>query len=97
MNLDIPVIPPPPPVLPFKINITYKYFVVRGDGGIKVFDSMHGSSSGSWLTRGNLPVRFAEEILIPMDLVTALMLGLVQPHELELPEHLKAFVNMIKP
>lgn len=97
MMLNVPVLPPPQPVLPFKINVEYKYIVVRGDGSAKIFDTVWGGGDGAWHPRQHLPFDTNTTIPIPMDLITALMLGLVQPHELELPEHLKAFVNMIKP
>lgn len=99
MRLNVPISPPPQPVLPFKIDIDYRYYVVRGDGWVRYFDSIYGGGDPDWYARGTAPttVDMSKDILIPMDLVTALMLKLIQPHELELPEHLKAFVNMIKP
>lgn len=98
MNLTVPVAPPPPPVLPFKIEIEYKYVVIRGNGDNKVFPSLYGGGGSSWNQRGNYPdVNLTETILIPIDMLTAVSLGMVTFSELELPDHFKAFVNMIKP
>lgn len=97
MNVTVPVTPPVAPVLPYQIEVMYKYIVVRGDGCSKIFESMWGGGDSIWHKRGHVPFDTSKVILIPMDIVTALALGLVQTSELELPEHLKAFVNMIKP
>lgn len=97
MKITTPIEPTPTPVLPSKVDIEYKYVVVRGDGKMRFFESLYGGGDGCWYDRGYSPASFSNTIYVPMDMVTALMLKLIQPHELELPEHLKAFVNMIKP
>lgn len=103
------VTPPPAPVGTTHIEFEYRYFVVRGDGATKVFDSLwervdptkppkpwtpaghmgfHPTNSSGF---GNLPV-----IDIPIDMFTALRLGLIEFNELELPEGFRALLNIIK-
>jgi len=102
MYFSATVTPPPAPVGATQVSFSVRYIVVRGDGFAKVLDSLYDTKS-TWMAPGTHPLcggpggtSQVPEILIPLDLLTALRLGLVQEHELELPEGVKALFNMIK-
>jgi hypothetical protein len=88
--------PQPQPVLPSKVDIEVKYVVVRGDGLVKVFNSLYGGAESGWQALASVP-NIATFVLVPLDMLTACKLGIVIPQELALPEHLLALINMIKP
>ena len=102
MYFTATVTPPPAPVAQTQITFTAKYLVVRGDGYSKLLDSLYDTtapwtapgSANLWGSPGGATI--TPEIIIPLDLFTALRLGLVQESELELPEGVKALFNMIK-
>jgi hypothetical protein len=96
MKYTIQVIPAPAPVLSTRIELDVRYVVIRGDGLCRVFDTLYATSDfPSWaqLQTQKLEVH---TILIPLDMFTAVRLGLVTFDELQLPEALRATINMIK-
>lgn len=93
------VLSAPRPVLPAHIAFSTAYVVVRGDGKVKVFDTLYGGEYQVWDTLANKQganMFTADTILIPLDLLTATRLGLVSVEDLELPEGAKALLNIIK-
>jgi hypothetical protein len=106
------ITPPPAPVAQTHVEIEYRYFVVRGDGHVKTFDTLWGGSNNNqWMPPGSIafhtttPFHTTTQsgvgqsipvIDIPLDLLTAMRLGLIQESELALPEGVKALFNMIK-
>lgn len=89
----------PAPVLPAHVSFTSAYVVVRGDGMVKIFDSLNGVSSyNMWgpLSQQYGPNLNSDTILIPLDMFSAVRLGLVTVDELQLPEGAKALLNIIK-
>lgn len=92
------VTPAPAPVQPAHINFTTAYIVVRGDGMVKIFDNLLSMSTSMWCPLANQygPTLNHETILIPLDMFSAVRLGLVSVEELELPEGAKALLNIIK-
>lgn len=95
MKYNIPIAPQPAPVMPAHIDIEVRYVVVRGDGLCKVFDTLYVSGYPLWAKLAEQPMP-VNTILIPIDLFTAVRLGLVTFEELDLPEALRATINMIK-
>lgn len=106
MRIICNITPPPAPVAQTHTEIEYRYFVVRGDGHVKFFSTLWGSDKNAqWEQPGTVAFHSivsngvggtVPTIDIPLDLLTAIRLGLVQEHELELPEGVKALFNMIK-
>src|SRR4051812_47464295 len=98
-----PQVPPPPaPVAPTRVTFSVRYLLVRGDGHTKLLDSLLDTKT-EWQAPGFNSITgspggggVAPEIVIPLDLLTALRLGLIQESELALPEGVKALFNMIK-
>lgn len=89
----------PAPVLPAHVSFSSAYVVVRGDGKVKIFDTLHGPSPMyAWQ---ELSMQYganlnSDTILIPLDMFSAVRLGLVTVEELQLPEGAKALLNIIK-
>lgn len=109
MMIQAVVTPPPAPVGQMKILLEQRYFVIRGDGHIAWFSSLHDKASGSasriWNPPGQAPFHAnsmstneyqSPSIDIPLDMFTAMRLGLVTFEELLLPEGFKALLNLIK-
>lgn len=94
----VTVIQSPAPVLPAHIEVSTAYIVIRGDGMTKVFDTLHGGDYSMWQTLSMQygPKLKPDTILIPLDMFSAVRLGLVTVDELELPEGAKALINIIK-
>lgn len=98
------VVPAPAPVQPSHINFTTAYVVVRNDGLVKIFDTLMSGADPkeNWdalqnkYMLGNSQRITHETILIPLDIFSAVRLGLVSMHELDLPEGAKALLNIIK-
>lgn len=93
-----PVISAPAPVLPAHIAFSTAYVVVRGDGKVKIFDTLNGNGYCLWqeISQQYGANLSHDTILIPLDMFTAVRLGLVTVEELELPEGAKALLNIIK-
>lgn len=96
------VTPPPAPVAQTQITFFVRFLLVRGDGYAKVLESLHDTKA-PWNPPGSIAIggspgggNITPEIVIPLDLLTALRLGLIQESELALPEGVKALFNMIK-
>lgn len=96
------VTPPPAPVAQTQINFSVRFLLVRGDGHAKLLESLYDIKA-AWLPPGSVALSGSPgggntmpEIIIPLDLLTALRLGLIQESELALPEGVKALFNMIK-
>lgn len=83
--------------MPTHISLDVRYIVIRGDGMCRIFDTLY-SSKGLDTTWKALAYQILDPntILIPMDMFTAVRLGLVSFDELQLPEALRATINMIK-
>lgn len=93
----------PAPVAPAHVSFTTAYIVVRGDGLVKIFDTLLAPGDDLWSSLSTKYVQSAngrlldhETILIPLDIFSACRLGLVSMDELELPEGAKALLNIIK-
>lgn len=95
MKYVLPIAPQPAPVMPAHIDLDVRYVVVRGDGQCRVFDTLYANSVSSWKLLAQQSMDF-NTILVPLDMFTAVRLGLVTFEELELPEALRATISMIK-
>ena len=102
MYFNAVVTPPPAPVSSTQITFGVRYLIVRGDGYTKLCDSLYDAKA-LWQQPGSICLTGSPggscstpEIIIPLDLLSALRLGLIQESELALPEGAKALLNMIK-
>lgn len=93
------VVPPPQPVVTEHVGFSVMYLIVRGDGHTKMLESLTDIKA-PWVAPGGTTINGTQadcpQITIPLDLFTALRLGLIQEHELSLPEGVQALFNMIK-
>lgn len=98
MMVVIPIHEAPRPVYSNSVNVEVRYVVIRGNGDAKVFDTLDSAGHDSWGPMFQKPphVSSLPTITIPVDIFTATRLGLVNFNELELPEGMKALINMIK-
>lgn len=98
MMYAIPIVEPPRPVFDKTVSLEVQYFVVRGNGDVKLFSSLNEVSYDVWtpINMKAVPHPHNPTILVPLDAMSALRLGLVKFDELDLPETARAFINMIK-
>lgn len=95
MNHSIRVMPVPPPT---SVEFETCYVVVRGDGLCKIFHEL--STRGPPQVWSKLADKYLSDynmrIHIPVDILTAVYLGLIEFDELQLPEGTRALLNLIK-
>lgn len=98
MMLKCPVPAPPVPVFQSDVMIDVKYMVVRGNGEVKLFDTLHDTVNASpWQLIGSFWYDRDRTLLVPLDLLTAHRLGLVSFEDMMLPEAAQAFVHLCQP